>query len=78
MKNGLLPPFLLNVFTIKKHTEILHDIQYLTSHHDVGFMINNSYGNGRNIDVPLNYADYYFIEVLVRKKHIENGENPIE
>ena len=30
----------------QKHTEILHDIQYLTSHHDIGFMINNSYGNG--------------------------------
>ena len=30
----------------RKHTEILHDIQYLTSHHDIGFMINNSYGNG--------------------------------
>lgn len=30
----------------RRHTEILHDVQYLTSHHDVGFMINNSYGNG--------------------------------
>lgn len=33
----------------KKHTEILHDVQYLKSHHDVGFMINNSYGNGRRL-----------------------------
>lgn len=33
----------------EKHTEILHDIQYLKSHHDVGFMINNSYGNGRRL-----------------------------
>ena len=37
----------------QKHTEILHDIQYLTSHHDVGFMINNSYGNGLRLkDIP--------------------------
>ena len=33
--------------------------------------------NGGNIDVPLNYADYYFLEALVRRSHIENGENPI-
>ena len=33
--------------------------------------------NGGNIDVPLNYADYYFLEAIVRKSHIENGENPI-
>lgn len=30
----------------KKHTEILSDIQYFTNHHDVGFMINDSYGQG--------------------------------
>jgi hypothetical protein len=33
--------------------------------------------NGGNIDVPLNYADYYFLEALVRKSRIENGKNPI-
>ena len=37
----------------QKHTELLHDIQYLTSHHDIGFMINNSYGNGLRLkDIP--------------------------
>ena len=37
----------------QKHTEILHDIQYLTSHHDIGFMINNSYGNGLRLkEIP--------------------------
>ena len=37
----------------QKHTEILHDIQYLTSHHDIGFMINNSYGHGLRLkDIP--------------------------
>ena len=30
----------------QKHTEILHDIQYLKWHHDVGFMVYDSYGNG--------------------------------
>lgn len=30
----------------QKHTEILHDIQFLTWHHDVGFMVYDSYGNG--------------------------------
>ena len=30
----------------RKHTEALEDIQYLTWHHDVGFMIYDSYGNG--------------------------------
>lgn len=29
-----------------KYTEALDTIQYLTSHHDVGFMIGSSYGNG--------------------------------
>ena len=30
----------------QRHTEILHDIQYLKWHHDVGFMVYDSYGNG--------------------------------
>ncbi len=30
----------------QKHTEILEEIQYLTWHHDVGFMVYDSYGNG--------------------------------
>lgn len=33
----------------RRHTEHLHDIQYLTGHHDVGFMIGSSYGNGRRL-----------------------------
>ncbi|MBR2424550.1 MAG: glycoside hydrolase family 88 protein [Tidjanibacter sp.] len=33
----------------RTHTEHLHDIQYLTGHHDVGFMINSSYCNGRRL-----------------------------
>ena len=34
--------------------------------------------NAHNIDVPLNYADYYFLEALIRKRHIEKGECPVE
>ena len=34
--------------------------------------------NAHNIDVPLNYADYYFLEALIRKGRIEQGENPIK
>ena len=30
----------------QKHTEILHEIQFLKWHHDVGFMVYDSYGNG--------------------------------
>ena len=33
--------------------------------------------NDHNIDVPLNYADYYFLEALIRKGRVEKGENPI-
>lgn len=37
----------------RRHTEVLHDIQYLTSNHDVGFMIGCSYGNGLRLkDIP--------------------------
>ena len=33
--------------------------------------------NDHNIDVPLNYADYYFLEALIRKGRVEKGENPV-
>ena len=35
--------------------------------HSVGSIPHNS-----EIDVPLNYADYYYLEALKRKKEIEN------
>ena len=34
--------------------------------------------HAHNIDVPLNYADYYFLEALIRKGRVEKGENPIK
>ncbi len=42
-----------------------------------GFILKHSVGSiphGSNIDVPLNYADYYFLEALLRKQKIDNGE----
>ena len=37
----------------RRHTEVLDSIQYLTWHHDVGFMIYDSYGNGLRLkDIP--------------------------
>lgn len=36
--------------------------------HSVG-----SIPHGTEIDVPLNYADYYFLEALKRKRDIEEG-----
>lgn len=41
----------------KKHTEILDSIQYLTWHHDVGFMIYDSYGNGLRLKNIPGYED---------------------
>lgn len=38
-----------------------------------GFILDHSTGNlpgGSEIDVPLNYADYYFVEALLRKKNL--------
>jgi len=100
-----------------KYTEALKEAQYLTWHHDIGFIISCSFGNGfrltgrpeykevivqaarslaspayraklgtnghflllhsvgsilhnAEIDVPLIYADYYFLEALKRKKDL--------
>ncbi len=42
-----------------------------------GFILKHSVGSiphGSNIDVPLNYADYYFLEALLRKQRVDNGE----
>lgn len=46
-----------------------------------GFILMHSVGSiphGSNVDVPLNYADYYFLEALVRKGRIESGLAPVE
>ena len=41
------------------------------------FILMHSVGSiphGAEIDVPLNYADYYYEEVLIRKRNIENNQ----
>jgi len=46
-----------------------------TNHH---FLLMHSVGSiphGHEIDVPLNYADYYFLEALTRKKELESKKN---
>ena len=56
-----------------------------------GFLLKHSVGSlphsiinirtnptAHNIDVPLNYADYYFLEALIRKGRVEKGINPIQ
>ncbi len=42
-----------------------------------GFLLMHSVGSiphGSSIDVPLNYADYYFLEALLRKERVEADE----
>ena len=42
-----------------------------------GFLLLHSTGNlpaGNEIDVPLNYADYYYLEALKRKRDIEREQ----
>ena len=41
--------------------------------HSVG-----SIPHGSCIDVPLNYADYYFLEALIRKGNLEKGLAPVK
>lgn len=41
------------------------------------FILMHSVGSiphGHEIDTPLNYADYYFMEALLRKQHYESGK----
>ena len=41
------------------------------------FILMHSVGSiphGQEIDVPLNYADYYYEEALIRKRDLENNQ----
>lgn len=45
-----------------------------------GFILMHSVGSiphGSSIDVPLNYADYYFLEALVRRSRVDRGEQAV-
>ncbi len=42
------------------------------------FLLMHSVGSiphGHEIDVPINYADYYFLEALLRKRRLESGQS---
>ena len=44
---------------------------------DKGFLLLHSTGHkpaGTEIDVPIIYADYYYLEALLRQKHLEQGK----
>lgn len=44
------------------------------------FLLMHSVGSiphGHEIDVPINYADYYFLEALLRKRRLESGQSII-
>lgn len=46
-----------------------------------GFVLMHSTGSlphGSEIDTPLNYADYYFLEALNRLQRVKRGENPVD
>lgn len=47
---------------------------------NAGFVLMHSVGSlphGSEIDTPLNYADYYFLEALVRLARVKKGEAPV-
>lgn len=66
----------------EKILKSLSSEQYLAAEgENQGFVLMHSTGSlahGSEIDVPLNYADYYFLEALIRKGRVEKGENPIK
>lgn len=44
------------------------------------FLLMHSVGSiphGHEIDVPINYADYYFLEALLRKRRLESGQSSL-
>ncbi|HEY0175423.1 MAG TPA: glycoside hydrolase family 88 protein [Pedobacter sp.] len=58
-------------------------IKSLSSHYqakpggDKGFLLIHSTGHkpaGSEIDVPIIYADYYYLEALLKKQHLKKGE----
>ncbi|MDE5628379.1 MAG: glycoside hydrolase family 88 protein [Muribaculaceae bacterium] len=69
---------------IRYATRILHSLaspRYLATKGTNGnFVLMHSTGSlphGSEIDTPLNYADYYFLEALVKYKRLANGESPV-
>lgn len=61
--------------------KIIESLSSLAYRAEVGtngnFILMHSVGSiphGHEIDVPINYADYYFLEALIKKQRIEKGE----
>ncbi len=58
-----------------KIVDSLNNNYQATPDSDYGFLLLHSTGHhpgGSEIDVPLNYADYYYLEALARKQRLEN------
>ena len=66
----------------EKADQILESLSSPAYRAEVGtngnFLLMHSVGSiphGHEIDTPLNYADYYFLEALIRKQRTEKGES---
>jgi unsaturated chondroitin disaccharide hydrolase len=48
--------------------------------HNRGFILDHSTGhkpNNSEVDVPINYADYYYLEALNRSRNVKRKESVI-
>ena len=57
----------------RKHTEILDSVQYLQWHHDVGFMVYDSYGNGLRLKFRQRLPDHRRAEIPRTHPHLGAG-----
>ena len=53
----------------RKYTEAVADAQYLKWHHDVGFMVGSSFGNGYRLTSDSSYADAVVEAARSQKSH---------
>ncbi|AUP78510.1 glycoside hydrolase family protein [Flavivirga eckloniae] len=66
---------IVNVLSTDKYRAAKEEKNYFILKHSVGSIPHHVYYNEPNagqVDQPINYADYYFLEALVRKKEIDN------
>ncbi|QDO95223.1 glucuronyl hydrolase [Formosa sediminum] len=65
---------ILNVLSSEKYRAKIGENKHFLLKHSVGSIPHNS-----EIDVPLNYADYYYLEALIRaKKYYSTNTNPLK
>ncbi len=55
----------------RSYSKVLGENGHFILKHSVGNMPKNS-----EIDTPLNYADYYFVEALLRLRALLDGKGP--